>query len=83
MNMSLSKPWEIVKDRGAWLSTVHGIKKSQTRLSKWTTTKFLAEENGHAMNKHNQKDEGMVESVNIPDEKAGIAMDGNSFETGM
>ena len=33
MNMSLSKPWEIVKDRGAWLSAVHGIKKSQTQLS--------------------------------------------------
>ena len=35
------------------------------------------------MNKHNQKDEGMVESVNIPDEKAGIPVDRNSFETGM
>ena len=33
MNMSLSKPWEIVKDKGAWLSAVHGIKKSQTQLS--------------------------------------------------
>ena len=83
MNMSLSKPWEIVKDKGAWLSVVHGIKKSQTQLSNWTTTKFLAEENGHTMNKHNQKDEGMVEFVNIPDGKAGIAEEGNSLETGM
>ena len=33
MNVSLSKPWEIVKDKGAWLSAVHGIKKSQTQLS--------------------------------------------------
>ena len=33
MNMSLSKPWEIVKDKGAWLSVVHGVKKSQTQLS--------------------------------------------------
>jgi len=35
------------------------------------------------MNKHNQKDEGMVEFVNIPDGKAGIAVEGNSLETGM
>ena len=30
MNMSLSKLWEIVKDREAWRATVHGIAKSQT-----------------------------------------------------
>ena len=33
MDMSLSKLWEMVKDREAWSSTVHGITKSQTRLS--------------------------------------------------
>ena len=36
MNMSLSKLWEIVKDREAWRAAVHGITKSQTRLSDWT-----------------------------------------------
>ena len=30
MNMSLSKLWEIVKDREAWRATVHGVTKSQT-----------------------------------------------------
>ena len=30
MDMSLSKLWEIVKDRGAWSATVHGVTKSQT-----------------------------------------------------
>ena len=33
MDMNLSKPWEIVKDREAWCAAVHGITKSQTRFS--------------------------------------------------
>ena len=34
-DMSLSKFWEIVKDREAWRAAVHGIAKSQTyRLNK-------------------------------------------------
>ena len=30
MDMSLSKLWEIVKDREAWRATVHGATQSQT-----------------------------------------------------
>ena len=30
MNMSLSKLWEMVKDREAWHAAVHGITKNQT-----------------------------------------------------
>ena len=37
MDMTLSKIWEIVEDRGAWQATVHGVKKSQIGLSNWRT----------------------------------------------
>ena len=33
MDMNLSKLQEVVEDRGAWIATVHGVTKSQTKLN--------------------------------------------------
>ena len=34
MDMSLSKLWETVKDRGAWWAAAHGVTKRQTQFGK-------------------------------------------------
>ena len=43
IDMSLNKLKEIVKDREAWHAAVHGLAKSQTQLSDWTTTTLITD----------------------------------------
>ena len=40
-DMSLSKLQEMLKDRESWCVAVHGVTKSRTWMSNWTTNVFI------------------------------------------
>ena len=46
MDMCLSKLQELVMDREAWRAVIHGVAKSQTRLSNWTELRVESEGSG-------------------------------------
>ena len=52
MDMGLSGLWELVIDREAWRTAVHGVTKSRTRLSNWTELNWTKEWNCSVMQRH-------------------------------
>ena len=56
--MSLSNVWEIVKNKEAWRVAFHGVTKSQTQLSDWTTSNLIGYThlNAHSSTTYNSQD---------------------------
>ena len=55
MLVSLNELREMVMDREAWRAAIHGVAKSQTRLSNWTELTWATEVNWTELNPHDPR----------------------------
>ena len=72
MDTSLSKHQELVIDREVWRATIHGVAKSQTRLSNWTELKGILDFPDGSDGKvfaYNAGDPGSIPGLEDPLEK--------------
>ena len=74
VHMNLSKLQEMVKDREDWCAAVHGVAKSQTQLSDWTTTmrRYLLKMPGCENSMSCCYENSMSQTVTCPRTKYGV-----------
>ena len=72
MDVSLSELRELVVDREAWRAAIHGIEKSQTRLSDWTELNWTDASRGSLQHEKNMPwaTEESQENKHIEDARA-------------